>query len=56
MTDHDPNVVPEHGSTDTFEGDEVRRDRLQTLIDEGREGELDEHDYAFAIQHGLIEG
>lgn len=33
-----------------------RRARLERLIEEGREAELDEDEYQFAIENGLIEG
>lgn len=33
-----------------------RRARLERLIEEGREAELDEDDYQFALENGLIEG
>lgn len=47
---------PEHGDQQAFEGDLARRDQIQRTIDEGREGELSEDDYQFAIEHSLIEG
>lgn len=56
MTSDTPNDVSEHGSSEAFEGNEARRERIGRLIDEGREAELSEDDYTFAIQHGLIEG
>ncbi|WP_027482267.1 hypothetical protein [Deinococcus pimensis] len=60
MTDQndrdDSTFIPEHGDTGAFEGDETRRARVQRIIDEGREAELGEEDYAFALSHGLIEG
>ena len=56
MTDGTDPIIPEHGNLEAFEGDEARRERVQRLIDEGREGELSEGDYTFAQQHGLIEG
>lgn len=56
MTSNAPNDVPEHGSSEAFEGDKRRREQIQRLIDEGREAELDQDEYQFALQHGLIEG
>lgn len=58
MTDSDRNDerLPEHGDFAAFEGDGARRDRVQRLLDEGREAELEGEDYDFAIRHGLIEG
>ena len=35
---------------------EDRAARIQRLVNEGREAELDEQDYQFAIENGLIEG
>lgn len=56
MTNPDDPAFPEHGDQQAFEGDPARRDQIQRAIDEGREGELSEDDYQFAIEHGLIEG
>ncbi|GBF04802.1 hypothetical protein DAERI_020399 [Deinococcus aerius] len=35
---------------------EDRAARIQRLVNEGREAELDEQDDRFAIENGLIEG
>lgn len=57
MTDRsNDNLILEHGSTEAFEGDDARTARIQEVIDAGREEELPEQDYQYAIQHGLIEG
>lgn len=54
MTQPTPDI-PEHGSTEAFEGDAERHERLQRLVNEGREAALTDDDQ-FVIQHGLIEG
>lgn len=33
-----------------------RRERIRQLVEEGREAELDEDEYQYAIENGLIEG
>lgn len=38
------------------ESQEDRQTRLRRLVEEGREAELDEDDYQFALENGLIEG
>lgn len=54
--ENDNDAVPEHGRTDVFQGDEALRDRIQRIVDQGGEAALDEEDFTFAVQHGLIGG
>lgn len=44
-------AIPEHGSTEASEGDTERRERLQRLVNEGREAESNAADQ-FALEHG----
>lgn len=50
MTEPEPTGQPEQAAQ------EDRAARIQRLVNEGREAELDEQDYQFAIENGLIEG
>jgi hypothetical protein len=48
-------TVPDEPSAITASLDE-RHKRVQDLIDTGREAELSEEEYQFALEKGLIEG
>lgn|GEM_PF-7081990 len=59
MTSLNQARVGNHENADASPGHasgDARRDRVQQLVNEGREAELDAGEYEYAIQNGIIEG
>lgn len=56
MTQRDDPSASRQPPSPQSETDEARSARVQEVIDAGREEDLSEEDYQYAIQNGLIEG